>query len=241
MASEIEKYTCRFGTLMYNDRCIGEYAHITITFLGELPLSDVEEIWQNLISIVEKEEIVFKIVGEDMFGVDKNIPVWKLMAVGDFENKLHSFHQRYGKPDNGFWSDTISWHISKRNITSDINIGNIIVPIKLDIKQLGSFDPIYNTIINVKVDYDDDDKFNHEMFKELCGGDRIKPRLLKDDFRLNEYPNRHFYLYNTNYDNNIITSIDYFDENEMKFRELESKEEFEYIYQKYIQKYILKR
>lgn len=144
----MKAYTSRFGYLTkFNGSNIGSHAHITITFLGELSDENVGVLWNELCSCITISP-TFRIVGEDNFGPNKNIPVWKLQCVDneELEHALNNFHKEFGQPDNGIKCESISWHISKRNISSDvvISIGDIITFKKFDIKQLGPFDPIYS-------------------------------------------------------------------------------------------------
>lgn len=142
----VSLYTSRIGHfLTLENKPIGNFAHCTITYLGALEEKVAKTRFDELEDILgEKEPLEFEIIGEDKFGPKNDIPVF-LMKLHDkeLEGELTKFHQLHGKEDHGIKTATPVWHISKRNVTAQLNIGDRLTAHSVDVKQLGNYDPIY--------------------------------------------------------------------------------------------------
>lgn len=140
-------YTSRICGLTKNNSTIGKFAHVTCTFFGEQTKEIIQVYW-NLITEKITNKIKFKVIDEALFGPDKNIDVYTLeMLDKQLEEYINWLHQEFGVPDHGIFTKTICWHISKRNLSVALEIGDVIEGSKIDVKCLGPHDPILSKVL----------------------------------------------------------------------------------------------
>lgn len=141
-ANKGKSYTYRISKLLRGDECIGKFAYV-IVFCHDDQEEDLDVIKEYLGDFFT-EKVEFVVIGEALFGKDNNIPVYTLeMKSKELETNLIECHEEIGRPDNGIFPDKICWHVSKRNLSVDLNVGDTIIGHQFDIKQLGSHDPLY--------------------------------------------------------------------------------------------------
>ena len=121
--------------------------HVTIAYLGvpnEKGLSAFEELSQVL------KYIKFNVIGHDLFGLEKNIPVLVLDTDERCDELLTNFYQKCGvkEPSQKEKRPKQVFHISLKNTTLEemrkkYPLGYPIMGTKIGIKRLGPIDPFY--------------------------------------------------------------------------------------------------
>lgn len=141
-------FTCRLSSLCAPDgTSLGKFAHVTITFLGVADDEMLLQIQQNIVDQSWSGPVSFTVVGYDNFGPKADIPVVLVHPDnGSVKQMLIHLHAAYGKPDYGFYPEVPNFHVSARTLSDNISlqIGDIFLATKIDIKQLGPHDPCFS-------------------------------------------------------------------------------------------------
>ena len=121
--------------------------HITISFRENSPFDNTDELeyWPDHIEV--------EVVGEDMFGDNNDIPVYRVRFVGiELAGILTRFHHQteYRTPGNEI--EGYSPHITQKHLSGPLTIGTRLMASRIFIKKVGTDDsPLYERHLGSKV------------------------------------------------------------------------------------------
>ncbi len=120
--------------------------HMTLCYLGEADQEVIDQVKTELVNLCQHLPLHVKIGSDDLFGLNKNIPVKHILILDDnVKSAFLAFYKRFGKAEpNMPYFEIPDYHLTVKDIADEFpENSNHYWEGKFFIKQLGPHDPIF--------------------------------------------------------------------------------------------------